>query len=259
MQPLPRTPKDGASDDEEILLSGAPGAADDALSAAARPGSHPWLRLLLLAALIAAITAVVSALGVGELARVRTWVDQAGWLGPALFAAAFALLTLAPLPKNALSAAAGLLFGLVPGVLVVMTGATAGAVAAFALTRLLGREVVERLAGARVARVDALLRRRGLLGVLVARLVPLLPFTVINYGSGLSAVRFRDYLLGTVVGILPATIAYVALGAYGRRPASWEFATAVVVLLAMSAGGLLWARRARHRSVRTVPRRRGAD
>ncbi|MDP9432854.1 MAG: VTT domain-containing protein [Actinomycetota bacterium] len=203
--------------------------------------------MLLLAALIAAITAVVSALGVGELARLRIWVDQAGWLGPALFAAAFALLTLAPLPKNALSAAAGLLFGLLPGIVVVMAGATAGAVAAFALARLLGREVVERWAGARVARVDALLRRRGVWGVLVARLVPLMPFTVINYGSGLSAVRFRDYLLGTVVGILPGTTAYVALGAYGRRPSSWQFATAVVALLAMTVGGFLWARRARHR------------
>lgn len=98
----------------------------------------------------------------------------------------YAVATLAPVPKNVLSAAAGLLFGLLEGVLLVWLAALSGALIAFALGRSLGREAVERLTGARMARVDALLGRRGLLAVLGARLLPGLPFTAVNYGAGLT-------------------------------------------------------------------------
>ena len=132
-----------------------------------------------------------------------------------MFVVVYAVSTLAPLPKNVFSAAAGL----VVGVLVVLVGAVLGAVAAFWLGRLLGRDAVERLSGARIARVDALLRRRGVLALIAVRLVPVLPFTAINYAAGLSVVRTRDYLIGTSVGIIPGTIAYVTLGSYGSSPA----------------------------------------
>jgi uncharacterized membrane protein YdjX (TVP38/TMEM64 family) len=100
-------------------------------------------------------------------------------------------------------------------------------VAAFALGRALGRDAVERVTGTRVARVDALLGRHGLLAVLGVRLVPVLPFTVINYAAGLTAVRLRDYVGGTALGIVPGTIAFVALGAHGSSPGSWPFVVAV--------------------------------
>ncbi len=151
----------------------------------------------------------------------------AGPLAPVLFTVAYAAVTLAPLPKNALSAGAGLIFGLTTGVAVVWVGAMLGAIAAVWLARALGRDTVERLTGGRVERVDALLRRRGRLGVLVARLVPVLPFTAVNYGSGLSSVAFADYLAGTAVGIVPGTVAYVALGTYGGAPLSWQFVAAL--------------------------------
>jgi len=76
------------------------------------------------------------------------------------------------------------LFGLVVGVLV-LVGAVLGASAAFWLGRLLGRDAVERLSGARIARVDALLRRRGVLALIAVRLVPVLPF------MGLSSVQLH--------------------------------------------------------------------
>jgi uncharacterized membrane protein YdjX (TVP38/TMEM64 family) len=166
-----------------------------------------------------------------------------------LFGLLYAVATLAPLPKNVFAALAGLLFGLVEGVVVVLLAALLGASAAFWLGKLLGREAVERFTGARVARVGALLRRRGLLAVLAVRLVPVLPFTAINYAAGLTAVRTRDYIIGTAIGIIPGTIAFVALGAYGTTPGSWPFLIAVLVLAGLTAGGAALARQSRrHRS-----------
>ena len=57
-----------------------------------------------------------------------------------------------------------------------------------------------------------MLRRQGVAAV-VARLTPVLPFTIVNYGAGVSAVPRRDFLVGTAVGIVPGTVGYAALGA----------------------------------------------
>lgn len=223
------------------------------------PSDHPrrsaWGRPAVLALVIASAVVVAALVGLPDAEGVRTDVAAMGRLAPALFIGLYAAATLAPLPKNVLSVAAGLLFGLVQGVAIVLLAALLGALAAFALGRVLGRDAVERLTGVRAARVDALLGRHGLLAVLAVRLVPVLPFTAINYAAGLTAVRPGDYVLGTAVGIVPGTIAYVALGAYGTSPGSWPFVLAVLVLVALTAGGAAAADRYRRRG-RTVRTRR---
>lgn len=195
---------------------------------------------MVLALLVAGVAAVVVTSGISDVDTVRGRVGSAGPIAPAVFAVVFALAMLAPLPKNALSAAGGLLFGLTTGVLAVWVGAMLGALVAFWLARALGREVISRFTGPRVARADELVRRGG---VLAARLVPVVPFTLINYASGLGPVRFAHYLLGTAIGILPGSLAYVAVGAYGTQPRSWQLYVAVAALVALSVGGVVVARR----------------
>ena len=206
-----------------------------------------WVRLAVLVLVVALAAVLAAQVGLPDVAQLRADVAGAGPAAPALFVLGYAVATLAPLPKNVLTSAAGLLFGLVEGVVVVLLGALLGAVAAFALGRALGRDAVERITGTRAARVDALLSRHGLLAVLGVRLVPVLPFTVINYLAGLTAVRLRDYVGGTALGIVPGTIAFVALGAYGTSPGSWPFVVAVLGLVALTAGGAAAAHRHRRR------------
>jgi uncharacterized membrane protein YdjX (TVP38/TMEM64 family) len=79
--------------------------------------------------------------------------------------------------------------------------------------------------------------------VLVARLVPLLPFSTLNYAFGLTSVTVRSYVLATAVGIVPGTTLYVMVGAYGTRPGSWPFVIAVVGLVLLSGIGFLRSRR----------------
>ncbi len=202
-----------------------------------------WIRPLLLLALLVAGVAVAVTVGVPPIEDVREWVGAAGWAGPVLYAAVYAALTLTPAPATVLSIGAGLLFGLAGGLGVVMAGALLSAGGGFALSRALGRGAVERVDSDRLRRLDDLFRRRGLLAVIGVRLVPLLPFAALNYACGLTAVRGRDYLLGTAAGILPGATAYVAIGAFGTEPGSVPFLLAVGGLVVLSVGGLVVARR----------------
>ncbi len=198
----------------------------------------------MLLALVAGGVVVASAVGVPPLDQIRSWIDTAGWAAPLLYAALYAALTLTPAPATVLSVGAGLLFGIATGLAVVMGAALTGATVAFALARWLGRDAVARIDNARLHRLDGLLRRRGLLAVIGIRLVPL-PFGTVNYASGLTAVRARDYVLGTAIGILPGATALVTIGAYGATPGSLPFVLAVAGLAVLAVGGLIAVRRGR--------------
>lgn len=180
-------------------------------------------------------------LGTPDIAAMRSRIDAAGVWGPVLFFALYAALALIPCPKALLTAAGGAVFGLWAGAGIALAAALVGAIISFGIGRVLGRDIVDRLIRGRVARVDAVLRDHGLAAVLMVRLVPLVPFIAINYASGLSGVRFHHYVLGSAVGMVPGTLAYAALGAYGTNP--WGLAAAGSALVVLVAGGSWWARR----------------
>ncbi len=180
-------------------------------------------------------------LGTPDIAALRSRVDAAGPWGPVLFFALYAALALVPVPKALLTAAGGALFGLWAGAGLSLAGALVGAIISFGAGRLLGRDSVDRLIRGRVARVDALLADHGLSAVLIVRLIPLVPFIAVNYASGLTGVMFRHYVLGSALGMVPGSLAYAALGAYGTNP--WGLAAAGSGLLVLVAGGTWWARR----------------
>lgn len=205
--------------------------------------ARPWVRLALLGALVATGVVVAVVVGVPPVHEIRAAVALAGWAAPVMYAAAYAAITLTPATAAALSMTAGLLFGVPVGLAVVMAGAVTSACVAFALARGLGRAAVRGVDSARLARLDRLLRRRGLLAVLGVRLVPLLPFAPLNYACGLVGVRWRDYVPGTALGILPGCAFSVTLGAYGSTPTSAPFLAAVAGVVLLSAGGLVMARR----------------
>ncbi len=204
----------------------------------------PALRAALLVVLLVAGWLAVRSLGAPDLDRVRQVVAASGWWGPVLFAAGYALWALLPAPKALATATAAMLFGLVPGAIVAWSGAMVGAALAFWLARLLGRDQVDRILRGRLARADAALSDHGFGSVFLARLVPVLPFTVVNYGAGVTGVAFVSYLGGSALGMIPGTIAYATLGAAGDTD-PMVTAAAVAVLVLLSAGGWWVAARLR--------------
>ncbi len=196
--------------------------------------------VVLVLALLAAIGLAV-VLGTPDVEALRSRVGAAGVWGPALFFVLYSGLALIPCPKSLLTAAAGALFGLWVGAGLALSAALLGAIVSFGIGRKLGREAVDRLIRGRLARVDTLLADHGLSAVLIVRLIPLVPFIAVNYAAGLSGVRFRHYALGSAIGMVPGTLAYAALGAYGTNP--WGLATAGAALVVLVVGGSWWARR----------------
>ena len=201
-----------------------------------------------LVALLVVVVVVAFTVPLPPANELHAMIAKAGLLGEVAFVLGYALVTLTPVPKNVISIAAGFAWGLGLGVVLVFVGALLGAAIAFLLGRALGRDAIERFTGARVKAVDDLLRRRGLLSVIGVRLIPLIPFTVINYAAGLTAVRVRDYALGTAIGIIPGSIAYVAVGAYGAE-LNGGFFVALGVLGVLTIGGILVAHRLRRNTI----------
>jgi uncharacterized membrane protein YdjX (TVP38/TMEM64 family) len=178
-------------------------------------------------------------------AAVQDAVRGAGIWAPGLFVALQVLVTIAPVPRTLFTLAAGLLFGSGTGVVLAVVATTVAAVGAFALVRLTGGSLVERYADrVPVAWTRRRLDRSGLLAVTSLRLIPLVPFSLLNYAAGLSGVRFGPYLLGTVLGTAPGTVALVVLGdAVTGRVSPALLAVSVTGGLVGTVGAALAARR----------------
>jgi uncharacterized membrane protein YdjX (TVP38/TMEM64 family) len=187
--------------------------------AKAAGGLSPW-RILAWAAVIAALFVLGRRAG-GHLPEFAAWVAGLGLWGPAVFVAAYAAATVAFLPGSLLTLAAGAVFGLVEGTLLVFIAATLGAGLAFLVSRHLARAAVERrLAGnPRFGAIDRAVAREGRKIVFLLRLSPVFPFNLLNYALGLTRVRFRDYLIASV-GMLPGTLLYVYTGALAGEVAA---------------------------------------
>jgi uncharacterized membrane protein YdjX (TVP38/TMEM64 family) len=195
------------------------------------------LRLTALALVIAAGVGLAAAVGVPGIAAVRSAVDAAGGAGWLLLVVGLALLLLGPVPRSATSVVIGAVLGFGPGLLVAFTGGLLGGIAAFTLSRTLGRSTVLRLAGPRLARVDEVMTGRGFSSVLVGRVLPVLPFVAVSYGAGLLGVRFLPYLAATAVGLVPSTLVQVGLGASAGLVA--DGAPVLAVLPALTAAVVL--------------------
>lgn len=132
-------------------------------------------------------------------------------------------------------------YGPLAGYGCVLAGALLGAASSYGLGMVLGREVLERLAGARVNRLSRRLASRGLLAVVVVRLVPVAPFAVVNMVAGASHIRLRDLLLGTAIGITPATLVMALfveqITAALRNPTPLTFALIGLTVALVAAAG----------------------
>lgn len=204
-------------------------------------------RVVLLAAVLAALGVAAVRAGV-DVDTIGAVVADAGWLAPVAYIGVYAALTVAMVPGTILTLSGGLLFGVALGSALTVVGATLGAVAAYLVARATGRSLVDRLASGWVERVDAWLGARGLTAVVTLRLIPLVPFNAANYAAGVTAIRLRDYVLGTVVGIVPGVVAYTALGAGVADPTGPGFIAAAVGLALLAVVGSYTLRR-RGRSV----------
>ena len=159
---------------------------------------------------------------------------------PVIFVAVYATATMLAVPGTILTLVGGAVFGFFWGTVYNAVAANIGANGAFGVARGLGRDAVRRLAGddsKALARLDSAVTRHGFQGLLTLRLIPLVPFNVLNFGSGLLPMKWSTYAVATAIGILPGTAIYTFFAEallQGTQGASQAALTRLFV-----AGGLL--------------------
>lgn len=213
-----------------------------------RPSRAAW-RFMILVALVATLGVLTLVVGLDRDTLLRA-AGESAVFAPVAAVVGSALLVAALVPRTLLALAGGALFGTLLGALYVLVGVTTGAALAFVVGRLLGRSFVSTRLRGRVAIVEAAVARRGVWAVVVCRLIPIVPFALSNYAFGTTSVRPRQMITGTMLGALPATVAYAALGS-ATMHGDWLGAkVAGGFVLALGACGVLgtylvWRRRPR--------------
>lgn len=146
------------------------------------------------------------------------WIQAQGPWGPLFFVLFYALATVAFVPGSFLTLSAGALFGVVEGVILVSFAATLSAAISFLLARFTLRDRIERMLRQRpkFQAIDQAIGRDGVKIVLLLRLSPVFPFTLLNYAIGLTSIRFWPAILTSWVGMLPGTMLYIYIGSAVR-------------------------------------------
>ncbi|XP_040996046.1 TVP38/TMEM64 family membrane protein slr0305-like isoform X1 [Juglans microcarpa x Juglans regia] len=174
------------------------------------------LRIALLLLLLAAVVTACFTLPVEKILKdFLLWVEQdLGPWGPLVLAVAYIPLTILAVPASVLTLGGGFLFGLPVGFVADSIGATVGAGAAFILGRTIGKSfVVSKLKDyPRFQSVGIAIHRSGFKIVFLLRLVPLLPFSMLNYLLSVTPVSLGEYMLASWLGMMPITLTLVYVG-----------------------------------------------
>jgi uncharacterized membrane protein YdjX (TVP38/TMEM64 family) len=162
-------------------------------------------------------------------------------LAPLWIMAGYVLAAVVSIPVTLLIATTGLAFGAAWGAVYALAGTMMAAAVTYLMGQWLGRDVVRRLAGARVNRLSERVAKRGIVAVVILRLLPVAPFTIVNLVAGASHIGLRDFMLGTVLGMGPGILLTVAfahqLVAALRHPTALSFVVLIgigAVLVAVS-------------------------
>jgi uncharacterized membrane protein YdjX (TVP38/TMEM64 family) len=173
------------------------------------------------------------------------------WWSPLVFVPLYAAGTALGLPGTIPTLAGGAIFGVGRGMLYNTLGANIGALGAFLLARYLGRDFVARILKGKAALLDEKIGEHGFSTMLYLRLIPIVPFNALNFSAGLSRVSIRDYVLGSLIGMLPGTLVYTYFAdalirgtGEARREAFLHFLAAAAFLVAFTLA-TAWIRRRR--------------
>ena len=170
-----------------------------------------WRPIALLVVVIA-ILVLSYVFGIGEkLGALRVWIQALGALGPAVFILIYAGAVVAAIPGSAITIIAGAIFGSVLGVIVVSIASTVGAALAFLIGRHFARDATAKWLSKseKFKELDDLTEKHGAIIVALVRILPIFPFNIVNYGFGLTRVRFWTYVFWSWVCMLPGTVLYV--------------------------------------------------
>ena len=206
-----------------------------------------WWKPVVLIVIIVTLFIVMNLFGFGQnIEEVQHWIQSQGLWGPVAFFFIYLGSVIATIPGTIFGVIAGALFGSVVGVILISVSSTVGASLCFLIARYFARDAVSHwlVKNKTMKRLDELTENHGMMIVGLTRLIPLFPFTLLNYGFGLTKVSFRTYVFWSWLCMLPGTI-IVVVGTdaltqgltQGRVP--WELVV-VLFFTILSLGLIVW-------------------
>jgi uncharacterized membrane protein YdjX (TVP38/TMEM64 family) len=202
-----------------------------------------FLRLGAYGLVVGTVLAVLAATGsIPSAEEARDWADGLGDVVYVAYVPLFAVVNFV-IWWPILAGAAGLLFGTAVGTPLALAGLTSASLAQMFVARRLASGHHGSLLPQRTRRIEEFLTRHGAVAVMESRIVPLLPYGLVNFSAGLTSLRYRELALGTVVGAAPKVFAYVALGGSLTDLGSPEAIVAIALLVMLAVVGALFVRR----------------
>ncbi len=179
--------------------------------------------------------------------QLQGWLKEAGIWAPIIYILLYTIATILILPSTPLNLSGGAIFGIWWGTIWTTIAAIVAAIISFALTRTVGRELVAQKLGRRWKAIEAEMSQGGLFYMFSIRLLPIIPYGLVNFAAGLTSIRFRDYFIGTLLGTVPGVLPFVMMGSGLNSLQQGNFLPLIggLTLTAMLVGGANWYRRRR--------------
>lgn len=206
---------------------------------------------------IAATLAGFYWLGGVDVELLQTTLATLGIWAPILYVIAYVIATLCLLPSTPLNLSGGALFGLGWGTFWTTIGAMLAAAIAFWLSRTVARSWFQTKLNGQWQQLDQELANGGGFYIFAVRLLPIIPYGLVNFAAGVTQISWRGYLVGTLVGTIPGIFPFVMLGSTGLNAVQTGDVLPVVGALALI--GLLVAGSVWWRSRRQAQQRGGAN
>jgi uncharacterized membrane protein YdjX (TVP38/TMEM64 family) len=177
--------------------------------------------------------------------QLQLWLQQMGIWAPIIYILVYAIATIFILPSTPLNLSGGAIFGSVWGTVWTSIAAVLAAVLSFGFSRTIGRKFVEQKLAGKWQSLDREMEQGGFFYMFAIRLLPLIPYGMVNFAAGLTSIKFRDYFFGTLLGTVPGILPFVMMGA-GLTALKQGNVIPILVALAligMLVGTATWYRR----------------
>lgn len=209
--------------------------------------------------LITIICIVATGLGVFLLGgidqqQLQNILKKLGVWAPIIYILFYTIGTILILPSTPLNLSGGAIFGIWWGTLWTTLAAIIAAVIAFYYSRTIGREFIAHKFAKKIVAIDAEMQQGGLFYMFAIRLLPIIPYGIVNFAAGLTSISFRDYFTGTILGTLPGILPFVMMGSGLKSITQGDILPLMVALGLTSTliGGATWYRRRRQSPIKDL-------
>ena len=161
----------------------------------------------------------------------KDYIQSFGVWAPIVYIVLFTVVPLTLFPDSILAISGGLAFGIVWGSIYTMIGALMGGTLAFFITRTIGNGAVNKLMDKKFKGAKKYTDKMGVEVILLLRLIPLFPFDIVSYLAGLSNIKFRKYIFGTIIGTIPGILIFNNIGEQIMDCTSFGFIVSIILLV----------------------------